>query len=58
MTVKFTFGNNSRGDVPFGAIGLSEQEITDFEKEIHWQLPTDYRDILKAVDGGYGKIGG
>lgn len=49
---------NNRRDVPFGAIGLSEQEITDFEKEIHWQLPTDYRDILKAVAGGYGKIGG
>ena len=39
------------------SIGLSEKDITDFEKEINWHLPTDYREILKAVDGGHGKIG-
>ena len=39
------------------SIGLSDKDITDFEKEINWHLPTDYREILKAVDGGYGKIG-
>ena len=39
------------------SIGLSEKDITDFEKEINWDFPTDYREILMAVDGGYGKIG-
>ena len=39
------------------SIGLSEKDIADFEKEINWNFPTDYREILKAVDGGYGKIG-
>ena len=39
------------------SIGLSEKDITDFEKEINWHFPTDYREILMAVDGGYGKIG-
>ena len=36
---------------------MSEKDITDFEKEINWDFPTDYREILMAVDGGYGKIG-
>lgn len=40
------------------SIGLSEKDIADFEKEINWKFPTDYREILVAVDGGYGKIGG
>ena len=39
------------------SIGLSKKDIADFEKEINWNFPTDYREILKAVDGGYGKIG-
>ena len=37
------------------SIGLSEKDITDFEKEINWHFPTDYREILMAVDGGYVK---
>ena len=32
------------------SIGLSEKDITDFEKEINWHFPTDYREILMAVD--------
>ena len=39
------------------SIGLSEKDIADFEKEINWRFPTNYREILIAVDGGYGKIG-
>ncbi len=39
------------------SIGLSEKDIADFEKEINWHFPKEYREILKAVDGGYGKIG-
>lgn len=39
------------------SIGLSENDIADFEKEINWHFPIGYREILKAVDGGYGKIG-
>ena len=39
------------------SIGLSEKDIADFEKEINWQFPAAYREILIAVDGGYGKIG-
>ena len=32
------------------SIGLSEKDITDFEKEINWHFPTDYREILMASD--------
>ena len=38
-------------------VGLSEKKISDFEKEINWQFPAEYREILKAVDGGYGEVG-
>ena len=27
------------------SIGLSEKDITDFEKEINWHFPTDYRAV-------------
>lgn len=36
--------------------GLSEENLIDFEKDINWQLPKEYRDFLKEVDGGYGEI--
>ena len=28
------------------SIGLSEKDIADFEKEINWRFPTNYREIL------------
>ena len=37
--------------------GLSEEKILEFEKEINWHLPAEYREILKSVDGGYGEVG-
>jgi hypothetical protein len=39
------------------SVGLSEKYITDFENEINWHFPEDFRNILKAVDGGYGEVG-
>lgn len=39
------------------SVGLSEDIIADFEKDINWHFPADFRNILKAVDGGYGQVG-
>ena len=36
--------------------GLSEENLIRFEKEINWHFPTEYREIIKTVDGGYGEI--
>lgn len=39
------------------AIGLSEESIAFFEKEINWHFPAEYRKILKTVNGGNGELG-
>lgn len=31
------------------SIGLSEEDIADFEKVINWNFPTDYREIPESV---------
>ena len=36
--------------------GLSEESLINFEKEINWQFPKEYRDIIKEIDGGYGEV--
>lgn len=53
LNVQEIIGKIKKNDL----VGLSEENIADFENYINWKLPKDYREIIKSVEGGYGEIG-